>query len=111
MKLNKARVHWIIRQKKKGVPTKEIAQAMKITSRRVQQVWRAYPKTGREPVLGENIHYRFGARMLEVVIRKRYKVRISHNRIHMYLKAMDLAHENEKKQSRRKWVRYERKHK
>jgi hypothetical protein len=26
--------------------------------------------------------YRFGARMLEVVIRKRHKIRISHNRIH-----------------------------
>ena len=54
--------------------------------------------------------YRFGARMLEVVVRKVFKIRISHNRIHMYLKAADLAHEDPKKKKRRKWVRYERKH-
>ena len=54
--------------------------------------------------------YRFGARMLEAVIRKQYKMRISHNRIHMYLKHQGLAQDDEKKQKRRKWVRYERKH-
>ena len=83
-----------------------------------------------EPVVGENMgrprkpfdkreeqvvseaftRYRFGARMLEVVIRKVFKIRISHNRIHMYLKAADLAHEDPQKKKRRKWVRYERKH-
>ena len=35
--------------------------------------------------------------MLEVVVRKVFKIRISHNRIHMYLKAADLAHEDPKK--------------
>jgi len=48
--------------------------------------------------------------MLEVVIRKQYNIRISHNRIHMYLKYQGLAQDDEKKQKRRKWVRYERKH-
>ena len=51
--------------------------------------------------------YRFGARMLEVVVRKVFKTCISHNRIHMYLKAADLAHEDPKKKERRKWVRYD----
>ena len=41
--------------------------------------------------------YRFGARMLEVVVRKAFKVRISHNRIHMYLKAAGQANEDQKK--------------
>ena len=41
--------------------------------------------------------YRFGARMLEVVVRKVFKTRISHNRIHMYLKAADLDHDDSKK--------------
>jgi len=54
--------------------------------------------------------YRFGARMLEVAVRKVFKIRISHNRIHMYLKAAGLAHEDPKKKKRRKWVRYEREH-
>ena len=62
-------------------------------------------------VVGEAFErYRFGARMLEVVVRKVFKTCISHNRIHMYLKAADLAHEDPKKNERREWVRYERKH-
>jgi transposase len=130
MKLNRRKVHWIIRQKRKGVGTKEIARDMKISRRRVQQIWKYFIDTGREPVLGKNIgrprkpylkqeaeivreahqRYRFGARMLEPVIRKQYKVLISHNRIHNYLKAAGLAHEEPRKKKRRKWNRYERKH-
>jgi putative transposase len=37
------------------------------------------------------------ARMLEVAVRKVFKIRTSHNRIHMYLKAAGLAHEDAKK--------------
>ena len=48
--------------------------------------------------------------MLERVIRKMYKVRISHNRIHMYLKAQGLAREVLEKKKRLKWNRYKRKH-
>jgi len=48
--------------------------------------------------------------MLKYVIRKRYMACISHNRIHMYMKAQGLARANLKKQKRRKWVRYEREH-
>ena len=75
-----------------------------MSQRRVQQIIKQYKETGLEPVLGEiigrpfkpydeqeseivreaHVRYRFGARMLEVVIRKQYKIRISHNRIHMY---------------------------
>ena len=36
--------------------------------------------------------------------------RISHNRIHMYLKAAGLAHDDPKKRKQRKWVRYKRVH-
>jgi putative transposase len=51
--------------------------------------------------------YRFGARMLEPVIRKQHKIQISHNRIHMYLKAQGLAQDNQKKQldRRKKWLK------
>jgi hypothetical protein len=34
--------------------------------------------------------------MLEVAIRKQYKIRISHNRIHMYLKHQGLAQYDER---------------
>jgi putative transposase len=130
MKLTKTKIHWIIRQNRKGVATKDIARHMLVSTRRVQQILKEYRETGKEPSVGENLgrpakpydeyeaqivkkaheRYRFGARMLEQVIRKQYKIRISHNRIHMYLKAQGLAQENQKKQKRRKWVRYEREH-
>ncbi len=125
MKLNKTRVRYVLRQKRKGAATKEIARDVKVSQRRVQQIIKEYRETGQEPVLGEKVgrpcksysekeaqiiraahaRYRFGARMLEPVIRKQYKTCISHNRIHMYLKAQGLAQEDEKKQKRRKWVR------
>jgi len=112
------------------VTTKEIARDMKVSRRRVQQIWKFFKETGQELILGKNIgrpkkpyvkreaeivrdaheRYKFGARMLESVIRKRYKVRISHNRIHMYLKSEGLAREEPGKKKRRKWNRYERKH-
>jgi putative transposase len=84
LKLNKRKIHWIIREKKKGVTTSEIARYMKISRRRVQQVWKQYLDTGIEPVIGKDVdqprkpydpkeaqivglayaRYRFGARML-----------------------------------------------
>ena len=130
MKLNKRRIHWLIRQKQKGVTSKDLAVTMKLSHRRVEQIWKHYLDTGQEPLVGAKMgppkkpfdaeeaeivreayqQYRFGARMLERIIRKVYKVRISHNRIHMYLLAADLANKDPNKQKRRKWVRYERKH-
>jgi hypothetical protein len=113
-----------------GVATKQIAQDMKISRRRVQQIWKSYAQGKQEPAIGENMGrprkpfdekevqvvgeaytlYRFGARMLEVAVRKVFKIRISHNRIHMYLKAAGLAHEDPQKKKRGKWVRYEWEH-
>jgi len=91
--LNKRKIHWIIREKK------NISRPKKpYDSKEVQIVILAYTL------------YRFGARMLEVAIRKIYKTCISHNRIHMYLKASGLAQDDPNKKKRRKWVRYERKH-
>jgi len=130
MKLNKTKVHFILRQYRKHASTKEISRDVKVSQRRVQQIIKQNKETGLEPILGEKVgrpfkpyddqeseivqeahaRYRFGARMLEVVIRKQYKIRISHNRIHMYLKHQGRAQDDEKKQKRRKWVRYERKH-
>jgi len=103
MKLNERRVHWLIRQKQKGVTSKDLAVTMKLSRRRVEQIWKRYRDTGQEPLVGAKMgpptkpfdaqeaeivkeayqRYRFGARMLERILRKVYKVRISHNRIHM----------------------------
>jgi hypothetical protein len=41
MKLNKTRVHWLIRQKQKGVTSKDLAITMKLSRRRVEQIGKA----------------------------------------------------------------------
>jgi putative transposase len=101
MKLNKTKVRYILRQNRKQMATKEIARDIKVSQRRVQQIIKRYKESGQEPILGKKVgrpskpydereaeiirtahaRYRFGARMLEPVIRKRYKACISHNRI------------------------------
>ena len=54
-------------------------------------------------------HYRFGSPMLEVAIRKMFKIRIFQNRIHMHLKATDLARRSARWRAcprrRRLWMR------
>jgi len=55
MKLDQRKVHWIIRQKQKGVTTEQIAQDMKISKRRVQQIWKSYAESKQEPSIGENM--------------------------------------------------------
>jgi putative transposase len=57
-----------------------------------------------------HLRFGFGARMLEVILKKMHNVSIAHNRIHMYLLSQGLSVQDPKKQKRRKWVRYERKH-
>jgi putative transposase len=130
MKLNRRKVHWIIRQKQKGVSSREVARDMKVSRRRIEQIWKHFLDQGREPIIGEGIgrprkpydenealivkeahlRFRFGARMLETLIRKLYKIKIPHNRIHMYLLSQGLSFQDPNKQKRRKWVRYEREH-
>jgi putative transposase len=92
---------------------------MKISQRRVQQLRKSYVDGGQEPAIGENMGRprklfdereaqvvgeayalcRFGAQMLEVVVRKAFRICISCNRIHMDLRAAGLAHEDQKKRS------------
>ena len=55
-------------------------------------------------------NYRFGARMLEVIILILDKMSISHHRIHTYLMQRGLARGEPAKRRQRKWVRYERDH-
>ena len=130
MKLNRRKIHWIIRQKQKGVSSREVANDIDISTRRVEQIWKYFKDQGHEPIIGKGIgrprkpydekeaqiikeaHLRFGfgARMLEVIIKKMYNVTIPHNRIHMYLLTQGLSVQDPKKQKRRKWIRYERKH-
>ena len=62
-------------------------------------------------VIEEAYHrFRYGARMLEILMRKVYKTTISHNRIHRYLMSRGFANSEVSKRKQRKRVRYERKH-
>lgn len=130
MKLNQKKIRWIIRQKDKGESAANITKVMKISKRRVDQIYEQYRKAQKEPIIGKSLgrpmktydpkeaeiiieaydRFKFGARMLEPIIRKYYNTDISHNRIHMYLLSEGLSVEEKKKKRRRKWVRYERKH-
>jgi len=130
VKLNGKKIRWIIAQKLKGESTSTIAEIQGISARRVQQIYKEYIETGQPPQIGNNIgrpkkplssddkrlidqtysDYKFGARYLEIIIRSKYKRKISHNRIHNYLLSMKLAHQESKKKKRRKWCRYEREH-
>ncbi len=51
-----------------------------------------------------------GARMLEDIIQRDYGVKISHNKIHRYMRRDGMASGNRKKQQKRRWVRWERQH-
>ena len=130
MKLNPRKIRYIIRKKKEGEASMVLATQMKVSKRRIDQMWKEYRDTGLIPVVGQRVGrpavaltpgeeqvvreayeiYRFGARMLEPIIRKEWHRVISHNRIHTYLLKMGYATENIQKKKRRRWIRYERKH-
>jgi putative transposase len=126
MKLTKKKVRYILIHKKKGESSDTIQKDMKISKRRVDQVWGEYREIGREPKIGNNLgrpkkpisveesdiikkafhRFKFGARMLEQVIDGTYNIHIPHNRLHMHMLSEGLAIEEERKKKRRKWVRY-----
>ena len=106
-----------------------MARLYGVSQRRVQQLVKIYRDTGEYPTLNPNRRpkkhlteeekdiiekarkeSRFGARMLRYHIRRYYKVPISHNRIHAYLREKGYAQPDPKKQKKRKRCRYERKH-
>lgn len=129
-KLTNKKIRWIIRRKEEGKKTNEqIAVAMKITPRRVQQIYQEYKETGTVPKLNRNRRPKtylteeqrqvideafhevyLGARLLRHHIRRRHEMKIPQNKIHEYLLEKGYANPNPKKQKKRKRCRYERKH-
>jgi len=130
MKLNKKKILWILRQKEDNESSGVIAKIQHITRKRVDQIWKLYRDTGTILIIGQKMgqpkkaitaeelvaideaykRFRFGARMLEIIIRKVYELNISHNRIHKYLMDRGLARAERSKRKQREWVRYERDH-
>lgn len=106
-----------------------IARVYNITTRRLQQLWAQYRSTGQVPTLSrpgrprkppdpqeeelilKTYHdHHVCAVVLEHLIQREHGVRIPHNRIHAVLVQHGCAKRSPRKQRRRKWVRYERKH-
>lgn len=133
-KLNNRGLRWIIREMRKGEQsTYKIAHQQGITPRYARMLHRKYwdaqgyliskislQKCGRKPISltadeERNImeakakYPDLGAVNLEKIL-KCGNIRVSHNKIHKYLKSVGLANTEPRKGRRRKWVRYERKH-
>jgi len=129
VKLDPVKVAWIIAQKEGGARNEKIASSVKVSIRRVQELYSSYKKTGTIPELGRpgrrriepsdeekrmiadaHREHEVGAVMLERVIDVIYARHIPHNRIHRVMKSMGLARDEPRKQVRKKWIRYERKY-
>ena len=127
-KLNKKKVKWIIKEvdkREKGVWT--IAQIQNITKQHAYRVYNKY-KDGSEPVFKRcgrkpreitdeerklvtdtYKEIRAGATMIEQYLDEK-GTHINHNRIHRILLESGLAKREYKKQKKRSWIRYERRH-
>jgi len=130
VKLTDSRIQWMMRRKEEGKMTnKKIAGVYQISTRRLQQLWARYRSTGQMPMLHKpgrpskppdpaqeelvlqawNKHH-VCAVILEHLIQKEHGKRIPHNTIHTVLVKHGHARRNPRKQKRRRWIRYERKH-
>lgn len=128
VKLDEDKIRWLVRQKNHGVKNQDIADGLKITVRRVQQVYCAYrrrnsqipalkrPGRPKKPVTQHEIRlvrqahrkYHANALYLERIISKLHDTYINHNRIHRIMIDEGLSVEQPRKKMRRKWIRYER---
>jgi len=127
-KLNKKKIKWIIKEvdkREKGVWT--IAQIQNITKQHAYRVYNKYKdgsepvfkKCGRKPrlitdeerklVIDTYNEYFASATMIEQILDEK-GIHINHNRIHSILLEAGLAKPNIKKQKKRKYKCYERKH-
>ena len=131
MKLTKGKLLETIRRKNEGWTTYQARKIAKVSTRRVNQVWKAYVETGVVPEIGKKTgrptiplqewetklikeayaKYRVCASTLEKLIDRDYGKHIQHNRIHRIMVHEGLAKPKGKKDVRKKdWIRYERRH-
>ena len=127
-KLNKKKIKWIVREMdKREMGAWSIGQQQKISPQHVRYVHKKYKdvkdpvlkKPGRKPrpitkderrlVIETYKEYLVCATMIEQILDER-GIHINHNRIHRIMLEEGLAKPEEKKQKRRKYKCYERKH-
>jgi len=131
MKLTRAKLIETLRVLNEGASKYQARKIGKITKQRVYQVWNVYNRTGKIPVIGENVgrpgkpiedwevsfvrvawvKYRVSADTLERLIERDYGKHIGHNRVHKIMLTLGFAKRKAKKDVRKKdWIRYERRH-
>jgi putative transposase len=130
VKLNERKIRWIIQQKLGGRGTGELALIQRVSRRRIEQLWQAFTRDGVIPALKKpgrpkNVtislrdaaliletydRLKVNALTLETVLKHRHGLNLPHNSIHVILKENGRALPQPSKQTRRKWVRYEREH-
>lgn len=127
-KLNKKKVKWIVKdvdKREKGVWT--IAQIQNITKQHAYRVYNKhkdgsepeFKRCGRKPkeitskerklIIDTHQEYLASATMIEQILEEK-GIHINHNRIHRVLLEEGLAKQNVRKQKKRKYKCYERKH-
>jgi len=125
VKSDEKAIKWIIREKEKETTTREIAEIEGISERRVID-YKQYRETGEIPRLKkpgrprkelteEEIEaikedyneYRCNAIVLQI---RKIGCNISKNKIYEVLRMNGYVREENSKQKRKKWIRYERKH-
>jgi len=130
VKLNERKIRWIVHEKLRGRGAGELALIQRVSRRRIEQLWQTYKRDRAIPVLKKPgrpgkvsislkdatlileayDRLKVNALTLESILKKRYGLSLPHNRIHMVLKENGRALPQPSKQTRRKWVRYEREH-
>ena len=123
--LTKGLLNFLTRMKKEGHSSKYIAFLLKVSKRRINQIWKGYNEAGHLPPLNPGrkriysyeekelvssayLKYRVHAVRLSKLLKEKHRLAIPHNRIHAYLKELGHSVEQESKKGRRKWIRYER---
>jgi putative transposase len=129
-KLTDRKIRWIIGEKTKGIlSTNDIALLQDVNASRIRQIWCQYKNTRTIPLLRKSgrpsrvitndeisavikiyKEYPCSEVVLETILDKKHGIKIPYNIIHKILKDHGLASNDLKKQRRRKWVKYERKH-
>jgi len=127
-KLTNTKIKWIIRNKRKGLDNKTIADSMNIIVRRVQQINKEYLLTDNMPTINKSRRpkteftdeqkiaidkafeeTKLSARLLYYELKNR-KTPIAKNKIYDYLRNKGFVRPNPRKQKQRKRCRYERHH-
>ena len=127
--LNLKKKEWILRQKKKGELTnQEIADSQNISKRWVQNLWANHRQRGlevlQEKPLGRKID-EIPSTLKQAILEKRKQgfgirkiegllaldgIKISHNKVHRFLREEGFVKPEPKKALRKKYVRWERHH-